>query len=95
VAGKEGYLPAMFGRHNKRLKTPLNAMCLQAALTITLIVVGGGFRSLVNFAVVGKFISYCTSDGTSELTSYHLDSFMGILLPHGSLNIAIFSHGSN
>ena len=54
VAGKEGYLPALFGRHNKTLKTPLNAMCLQAALTIMYIVVGGGFRSLINFAVVGK-----------------------------------------
>ena len=53
VAGKEGYLPAFFGRHNKTLKTPLNAMCLQAALTIMFIVIGGGFRSLINFAVVG------------------------------------------
>ena len=54
VAGKEGYLPKLFGRHNKTLRTPLNAMCLQAALTITFIVVGGGFRSLINFAVVGE-----------------------------------------
>jgi len=58
VAGKEGYLPALFGRHNKKLKTPLNAMCLQAALTITFIVVGGGFRSLINFAVVASWAFY-------------------------------------
>ncbi|KAK7693404.1 hypothetical protein QCA50_002972 [Cerrena zonata] len=58
VAGKEGYLPALFGRHNKTLKTPLNAMCLQAALTIAFIVVGGGFRSLINFAVVASWAFY-------------------------------------
>ncbi|OCH94964.1 hypothetical protein OBBRIDRAFT_788707 [Obba rivulosa] len=58
VAGREGYLPAMFGRHNKTLKTPLNAMCLQAALTIGFIVVGGGFRSLINFAVVASWSAY-------------------------------------
>lgn len=53
VAGKEGYLPALFGRQNKTLRTPLNAMCLQAAITIMFIAIGGGFRSLINFAVVG------------------------------------------
>ncbi|KAL4253190.1 Cellular Amino Acid Transporter [Abortiporus biennis] len=58
VAGKEGYLPALFGRDNKFLKTPLNAMCLQAALTIMFIVFGGGFRSLINFAVVASWAFY-------------------------------------
>ncbi|GJE86900.1 L-methionine transporter [Phanerochaete sordida] len=58
VAGKEGYLPALFGRHNTTLRTPLNAMCLQAALTIMFIVVGGGFRSLINFAVVASWAFY-------------------------------------
>ncbi|KAI0950592.1 hypothetical protein AcV7_009010 [Taiwanofungus camphoratus] len=58
VAGREGYLPAMFGRLNKSLKTPLNAMCLQAALTIAFIVIGGGFRSLINFAVVASWAFY-------------------------------------
>ncbi|KAH9946044.1 L-methionine transporter [Epithele typhae] len=58
VAGKEGYLPALFGRHNSRLKTPLNAMCLQATLTIAFILVGGGFRSLINFAVVASWAFY-------------------------------------
>ncbi|KAI9070380.1 amino acid transporter [Trametes sanguinea] len=58
VAGKEGYLPALFGRHNTLLKTPLNAMCLNAALTITFILIGGGFRSLINFAVVASWAFY-------------------------------------
>lgn len=58
VAGKEGYLPALFGRHNTRLKTPLNAMCLQATITIVFILVGGGFRSLINFAVVASWAFY-------------------------------------
>ncbi|KAI0818760.1 amino acid permease-domain-containing protein [Irpex lacteus] len=57
-AGKEGYLPALFGRYNTRLKTPLNAMCLQAAITITFIMVGGGFRRLINFAVVATWAFY-------------------------------------
>ncbi|KAI0331152.1 amino acid transporter [Cubamyces sp. BRFM 1775] len=58
VAGKEGYLPALFGRHNSLLRTPLNAMCLNAALTITFILIGGGFRSLINFAVVASWAFY-------------------------------------
>ena len=57
-AGKEGYLPALFGRYNSKLKTPLNAMCLQAAITIAFIIIGGGFRSLINFAVVGQYTSF-------------------------------------
>ncbi len=48
----------MFGRHNSMLKTPLNAMCLQAGLTIAFILVGGGFRSLINFAVVASWAFY-------------------------------------
>lgn len=58
VAGKEGYLPALFGRHNTFLKTPLNAMCLNAALTTMFILIGGGFRSLINFAVVASWAFY-------------------------------------
>ncbi|KAI0636883.1 amino acid transporter [Trametes polyzona] len=58
VAGKEGYLPALFGRHNSFLRTPLNAMCLNAALTIMFILIGGGFRSLINFAVVASWAFY-------------------------------------
>jgi amino acid transporter len=55
VAGKEGYLPALFGRLHPTRKTPLNAMLLQAGITITFILLGGGFRSLINFTVVASW----------------------------------------
>lgn len=58
VAGREGYLPAMFGRLHKSRKTPLNALLLHAALTIMYIVIGGGFRSLINFSVVASWAFY-------------------------------------
>ncbi|KAI9509624.1 L-methionine transporter [Russula earlei] len=58
VAGREGYLPAQFGRLHPTRKTPLNAMLLQAAITITFILLGGGFRSLINFAVVASWAFY-------------------------------------
>jgi amino acid transporter len=55
VAGRERYLPAMFGRLNKSRQTPVNAILLQAAITIVFIVFGGGFRSLINFSVVASW----------------------------------------
>ena len=55
VAAKEGYLPSMFGRLHKTRKTPLNAMLLQAGVTMLFIVFGGGFRRLINFAVVASW----------------------------------------
>lgn len=55
VAGREGYLPALFGRLHPTRKTPLNAMLLQASITITFILLGGGFRSLINFTVVASW----------------------------------------
>ncbi|KAG1891059.1 amino acid permease-domain-containing protein [Suillus subluteus] len=58
VAGREGYLPAMFGRLNKSRQTPVNAILLQAAITIVFIVIGGGFRSLINFSVVASWSFY-------------------------------------
>lgn len=63
VAGKEGYLPAMFGRLNSSLKTPLNAMILQAVITIIFISMGDGFRSLINFAVVVSWMAYFLTVG--------------------------------
>ncbi|KZV90230.1 hypothetical protein EXIGLDRAFT_740819 [Exidia glandulosa HHB12029] len=56
VAGREGFLPAIFGRLNGRTKTPVNALILQALLTIIFILVGGGFRSLVNFYSVANWL---------------------------------------
>jgi len=58
VAGKEGYLPSMFGTLNSRLKTPLNAMLLQAVITIAFICFGDGFRSLITFAVVLSWLAF-------------------------------------
>jgi amino acid transporter len=58
AAGRERYLPAMFGRLHRTRKTPLNATLLQAALTIGFIVIGGGFRSLINFSVVASWAFY-------------------------------------
>ena len=58
AAGREGYLPALFGRLHQTRQTPLNAMCLQATITILFIILGGGFRSLINFAVVASWAFY-------------------------------------
>ncbi|KAI6045787.1 amino acid permease-domain-containing protein [Pisolithus marmoratus] len=58
AAGREGYLPAMFGKLHKSRKTPVNAILLQAGLIIAFIVIGGGFRSLINFSVVASWAFY-------------------------------------
>ncbi|EIN07323.1 L-methionine transporter [Punctularia strigosozonata HHB-11173 SS5] len=58
AAGRERYLPAMFGKLHRTRQTPLNAMLLQAAMTITFIAIGGGFRRLINFAVVASWAFY-------------------------------------
>ncbi|KAI0322225.1 L-methionine transporter [Amylostereum chailletii] len=58
VSAKEGYLPALFGRLHSSRQTPLNAMLLQAGITISFIILGGGFRSLINFAVVASWAFY-------------------------------------
>ncbi|KAJ3787827.1 amino acid permease-domain-containing protein [Lentinula aff. detonsa] len=58
AAGRENYLPAMFGRLHKTRKTPLNATLLQTVLTLVFTLVGGGFRSLVNFSVVASWSFY-------------------------------------
>jgi len=57
VAGKEGYIPSLFGKLNSRLKTPLNAVLLQAVTTIVFICFGDGFRSLINFAVIVSWLA--------------------------------------
>ncbi|GLB34923.1 putative amino acid permease [Lyophyllum shimeji] len=58
AAGRERYLPALFGRLHTSRKTPLNASMLQAAITISFIIIGGGFRSLINFSVVASWAFY-------------------------------------
>lgn len=48
VAAKEGYIPKVFARINQKTSTPLNALGLQAILTM--IMIGfGDFKSLVGF----------------------------------------------
>ena len=55
VAANEGYLPRAFGRLHATRGTPLNAMLLQSAATAAFIILGGGFRRLINFAVVASW----------------------------------------
>lgn len=55
VAANEGYLPQAFGRLHKTRGTPVNAMLLQAIATSAFIILGGGFRRLINFAVVASW----------------------------------------
>jgi amino acid transporter len=66
AAGREHYLPAMFGRLHKTRKTPLNATLLQAAITLAFILIGGGFRSLINFSVVASWAFYFLTVGFRE-----------------------------
>ena len=63
AAARERYLPQMFGRLHKTRKTPLNATLLQAAITLTFVLIGGGFRSLINFSVVASWAFYFLTVG--------------------------------
>ncbi|KAF8894649.1 L-methionine transporter [Infundibulicybe gibba] len=58
AAGREHFLPALFGRLHPTRQTPLNATLLQAAITSAFILIGGGFRSLINFSVVASWSFY-------------------------------------
>jgi len=58
AAGRERFLPEIFGRLHPTRKTPLNATLLQAAITSAFILIGGGFRSLINFSVVASWAFY-------------------------------------
>jgi amino acid transporter len=58
AAGREGFLPEIFGHLHPTRKTPVNATALQLALTLLFVVLGGGFRSLVNFYSVASWGFY-------------------------------------
>ncbi|CEH17885.1 amino acid transporter [Ceraceosorus bombacis] len=58
TAGKEGYLPKVFGRINTRTRTPIWAIVLQAGLVLLFILFGSGFASLVNFYGVCSWSGY-------------------------------------
>ena len=77
VAGREGYLPALFGRLHPTRQTPLNAMLLQAGITTAFVLLGGGFRSLINFAVVASWAFYFLTVGLSASTSAHDSTVKG------------------
>lgn len=49
AAGREGHLPAMFGRIHPRTRTPLAATMMNLVLVVLFIVFGSGFASLVSF----------------------------------------------
>jgi amino acid transporter len=58
AAGKEGYLPSLFGRLSARRKTPVYALILQNVLVALFILFGSGFASLVNFYGVCSWLFY-------------------------------------
>lgn len=82
AAGREGYLPSLFGRLHSTRKTPLNATILQAAITSAFILMGGGFRSLINFSVVASwgfyFLTVSHQWGSFALLDTHVRSGSGV-----------------
>lgn len=62
----------MFGRLHKTRKTPVNALCLQALLTMVFILVGGGFRTLVNFYSVASWGFYFLTVSQSRYFFVHI-----------------------
>lgn len=60
----------MFGQLNKSRRTPINAILLQTAMTIAFIVVGGGFRSLINFSVMASWSFYFLTVGRDRFLEY-------------------------
>ncbi|KAK9331505.1 amino acid permease-domain-containing protein [Lipomyces starkeyi] len=57
VSGKDGFLPTRFGKVNKKTDTPINALLLQAAVTIVFILVGE-FKNLLTFYGVAGYLFY-------------------------------------
>ncbi|KAI0293482.1 amino acid/polyamine transporter I [Multifurca ochricompacta] len=55
-AARLGQLPAYFGVLDSKRETPVRAVLLEATLITAFILLGGGFRSIVNFSVVGGSI---------------------------------------
>ena len=78
AAGRERYLPAVFGKLHSSRRTPLNAALLQSAITIAFIMIGGGFRSLINFSVVASWAFYFLTvrDKLLSLCDYYRVDFL-------------------
>lgn len=58
AAARAGQLPRAIGVLDVDRGTPIRAVLLQAAITIALILLGGGFRALVRIAVVALWAFY-------------------------------------
>lgn len=58
AAGREGYLPSIFGSIHKRTATPLYATIFQAVMVLIFILFGSGFASLVSFYGVCSYTWY-------------------------------------
>ncbi|CAO1627427.1 unnamed protein product [Sympodiomycopsis kandeliae] len=58
AAGKEGYLPSIFGRINSKTVTPVYATLFQCVLVILYILFGSTFTSLVSFYGVCSYTWY-------------------------------------
>ena len=84
-AGRERFLPEIFGRLHRTRKTPLNATLLQAGITIAFILIGGGFRSLINFSVVASWAFYFLTVSFKNIS----------IIPHGSNTIRLGPWTSN
>jgi hypothetical protein len=51
----------------------MNAILLQTAMTIAFIVIGGGFRSLVNFSVVASWSFYFLTVRLDRFLAYSVE----------------------
>lgn len=58
AAGREGYLPSMFGSIHKRTATPVAATVFQGVMVLVFILFGSGFASLVSFYGVCSYTWY-------------------------------------
>ncbi|WVQ98904.1 hypothetical protein IAU59_006035 [Kwoniella sp. CBS 9459] len=58
AASREHFLPSVFSKLHHRRRTPDNAIFLQVALASFFIIVGGGFRAILNFVSVASWTFY-------------------------------------
>lgn len=83
AAGKEGYLPAIFGRVHSRTATPVAATVFQAVLVLLFILFGSGFASLVSF--YGKSgARIVTTDHTHTLMTHRTPTHQESAHTHGT-----------
>ncbi|CAO3700385.1 unnamed protein product [Rhizopus stolonifer] len=57
VSAKQGHIPGFFGKLSQSRQTPIQALVLQAVLTMIMIMIGS-FRVLVNFYSMSSWIFY-------------------------------------